>query len=583
MTGIVLQGLDQSKAAAGFSVSRFYLARARRIIPALAALCAGLLILGWFFLIPIEYAKLGGHIVSALGFFSNYKFRSRAGYFNPASQENWLLHTWSLSVEWQFYLVFPLLLMAAWKLRSGIAPLTYMLATGFILSLALSVVLSPVRPSDAFYLLPTRAWEMLAGGLAYLATYRHELSKPISTRFEALGCALIIVAVLMLDANRSWPGIWAMVPVSGAVAILLANRGESAWSGNALSQWLGTHSYSLYLWHWPIAVALRHLDLRNSAVAVLCGLILTLLLGRLSYRLIETPARIYLVQEKPLAQYIVLIMGILFIAANAQYIKESHGVNSRLPESLRDISNFKFDDSLYYKKKSCFLQPDQLAIEFLNCATDSENRSSDTVLLWGDSFAAHLYPGIKKHIPQHLRLVQMTASGCPPILGFAPLTRQNCEKNNDEILRWASRQKPRHVILSGQWLSYDWQQISKTLEALEAIGIERIDLVGPAPIWKKSLPEIILYDAWKYGGKEHNVPARIAYALKPGVTKINDDMKHFAENKKVNYISVYDMLCNKDGCLTFIGKPSGNNLTAWDDGHLTVSASEYVVSLFPKW
>ena len=580
MTSIVIQGLDRSKTAAGFSVSRFYLARARRIIPALAALCASLLILGWFFLIPIEYEKLGGHIVSALGFFSNYKFRSRAGYFNPASQENWLLHTWSLSVEWQFYLVFPLLLMTAWKLRPGIVPLKYTLATGFILSLALSVVLSPLRPSDAFYLLPTRAWEMLAGGLAYLATYRHEFSKPNSKRLEALGLALIIVAVLVLDENRSWPGIWAVVPVSGAVAILLANRAESAWTGNALSQWLGTHSYSLYLWHWPMAVALGHLDLRNSAVAVLCGLILTGLLGTLSSRLIENPARKYLAQEKPFVQSIVLIFGILFIAANAQYIKETHGVNSRLPESLRDISSFKFDYA-FYREGRCLLRPEQTATALSLCIDAGHAQPSEIVLLWGDSYAAHLYPGLSKMATGKWRLAQMTSIGCPPILGLEMPAKPHCKATNDIILDWIRNEMPNRVILAGNWIIYDWQQVSRTVDTLKSMGVKRIDLVGPAPMWKKNLSSILIETAWKNEAHGHVMPNRLSQGLKPRLSQTDREMKDYAQRAGINFISVYDILCEAGGCLAFVDEPHIDNLIAWDNGHFTVPGSNYVVSKFP--
>ena len=580
MTRIVIQGLGRSKTAAGFSVSRFYLARARRIIPALAALCASLLILGWFFLIPIEYEKLGGHIVSALGFFSNYKFRSRAGYFNPASQENWLLHTWSLSVEWQFYLVFPLLLMTAWKLRPGIVPLKYTLATGFIFSLALSFVLSPLRPSDAFYLLPTRAWEMLAGGLAYLATYRHGFSKPSSRRLEALGLLLIIVAVLVLDENRSWPGIWAVVPVSGAVAILLANRAESAWTGNALSQWLGTHSYSLYLWHWPMAVALGHLDLRKSAVAVLSGLILTGLLGAVSSRLIENPARKYLAQEKPFVQSVVLIFGILFIAANAQYIKETNGVNSRLPESLRDISSFKFDYA-FYREGQCLLRPEQTATTLSSCIDSGHPESSEIVLLWGDSYAAHLYPGLSKIATGKWRLAQMTSIGCPPILGLEIPAKPHCRATNDFILDWTRREMPNRVILAGNWIIYDWQKVSRTVDTLKSMGVKRIDLVGPAPMWKKNLSSILIETAWNDEAHGHVMPHRLSQGLKPRLSQTDREMKDYAQHAGISFISVYDILCEAGGCLAFVDEPHVDNLIAWDNGHFTVPGSNYVVSKFP--
>tara|TARA_R110001583_G_scaffold103705_2_gene250998 strand:+ start:387 stop:995 length:609 start_codon:yes stop_codon:yes gene_type:complete len=152
MTGIILGKLLTPNRESSFSLLGFYLARARRIIPALMALCIALLILGWYFLPTYDYRMLATHVITALLFISNIKFWREAGYFDPASHEKLLLHTWSLSVEWQFYLLFPIVLMVLWKLWPNRRFIGVLLLAGFVISLGLSIAITRVNPGAAFYL-----------------------------------------------------------------------------------------------------------------------------------------------------------------------------------------------------------------------------------------------------------------------------------------------------------------------------------------------------------------------------------------------------------------------------------------------
>lgn len=157
MTRIIVLGMENEK----FNLWTFYLSRARRIFPALLALCVSLLVFGWFYLSSVDYNELSKHVLTSILFISNIKFWREAGYFDAASHEKWLLHTWSLSVEWQFYLLLPLILITLWKLRPNVRLLTTVIGLGLLTSLVLSVLATSWKPSAAFYLLPTRAWEML--------------------------------------------------------------------------------------------------------------------------------------------------------------------------------------------------------------------------------------------------------------------------------------------------------------------------------------------------------------------------------------------------------------------------------------
>lgn len=338
MTGIIIRGLEKPRAEGihSFSLIGFYLARGVRIIPALLVLCMTLLAIGWFVLPTIEYRSLGAHSTSALGFLSNFKFWAEAGYFDTASHEKWLLHTWSLSVEWQFYLILPLIILLVWKIAPGRRAATIAAAIIFIVSLALSVFLSNTNPSAAFYLLHTRAWEMLAGGLVFLLADRLTLAERSRQWLYAAGFALIALSVAIFDSTTVWPGWKALVPVLGTAMVLVAARQKAFLSGHVLIQRLGDWSYSLYLWHWPLAVALVYLGLQGDPIAIICSLILTLLGGWLSFRFVEGPTRSKLRMPIPTTMGVLACVTILAAAPGVGiYLK--NGVPGRLSAEVEGI------------------------------------------------------------------------------------------------------------------------------------------------------------------------------------------------------------------------------------------------------
>ena len=324
MMGLIAGGLVKGE----FSLWGFYLARAKRIMPALIVLCAVLLLAGWWVLPSVEYRMLGTHATFSLAFLSNIKFWLEAGYFDVASHDKWLLHTWSLSVEWQFYLLLPLLLLLAWRLSPGRKTLIVATLTGILVSFAMSLVVTSNFPSAAFYLLPTRAWEMLAGGLVFLIPRRTETDSPV---LEWLGLGMIVAAALWFDGLSRWPGWRALVPVMGTLLILYAARSQSIWTGNPVAQWLGSCSYSLYLWHWPVVVALSYLGLLSDPAAIVVGLAITLLLGQASYRLVEVPARRSLGQLRFPTVAAALAGATLAVAAPAVSARIRDGFPGRLP------------------------------------------------------------------------------------------------------------------------------------------------------------------------------------------------------------------------------------------------------------
>ncbi|MBU2979592.1 acyltransferase family protein [Alteromonas sp. C1M14] len=321
MTSIIFTGIKKET----FSTIKFYVSRANRIIPALAFLCFVLVIFGWFYLTPTDYQTLGKHVGSSVGFLSNFIYWREAGYFDVDSHRKWLLHTWSLSVEWQFYILYPLLLVGLSKCLSlKSIKVTLLLATVF--GYLLCIYATYRWPDPAYYLLHARAWEMMVGGLAYL--YPFNLSDGRKKGIEWLGLALIILSYVFISKANFWPGYLAIFPVLGAFLLIQAQRNDSVFTGNRIFQALGKWSYSIYLWHWPLVVAIGYFSLSRHYLFL--GLLLSVVLGWASYHFIERrrfrsdiyrPAQ--LIKCKPI--YFTLGVGLLgsVILATQGFIKQS--------------------------------------------------------------------------------------------------------------------------------------------------------------------------------------------------------------------------------------------------------------------
>lgn len=279
MTGIIFKGLENDS----LSLTKFYLSRAKRIIPALAVLCFSLFIFGWIFLSPYEFKSLGKHIAGGMTFVSNIVFWQESGYFDVHSLEKWLLHTWSLSLEWQFYILYPIILLLVKKVIP-LPKIKYVIVLGAITSYILCEYVVYLSSQSAFYLLPTRAWEMMVGAIAFL--FPVSLSKGKRTLTEGIGLLLIIASYFLLTSKVLWPGHYTLVPVLGTFLVILACNKGSIFTENKIFQIIGSSSYSIYLWHWPILIFINKY-IGKSAVWYGFGIILSFLFGYLFYRLIE--------------------------------------------------------------------------------------------------------------------------------------------------------------------------------------------------------------------------------------------------------------------------------------------------------
>jgi peptidoglycan/LPS O-acetylase OafA/YrhL len=425
MTGIVADGLASP---GGFRLGAFVWARGRRILPALVVLCAAMLVLGWWMLPPPDYQRLGTQVASACLFISNVYFRGAAGYFSPAAHEQWLLHTWSLSVEWQFYLLLPIALMAAWALRPRRGTLLAVVAAGLALSFAWAIWQTVVDANVAFYLLPSRAWEMLAGGVVrLLPAARH------SRRFEAAGFALIAASVVGFDAASAWPGWRAALPVAGTALVLAAARAPSPWTGSRLAQWLGTRSYSIYLWHWPVAVALAYQGRQDDPLAVAAGLAFTLLAGHLSHAFVETGSGDRLKALRPATAVALLAGATAAVASSGVGLRFANGWQGRLPSAVdaaaAEARNFN------PRRTRCHL--DLTGVASPSCTYGDGPLAA---LVIGDSHGDTVVTALAAAAPGR-GVMQWTYSGCPFVRGVAPSPRSPMARSAgfacDQFVDWA--------------------------------------------------------------------------------------------------------------------------------------------------
>lgn len=274
-----------------------------------------------------------------------------SGYFDAASHEKWLLHTWSLSVEWQFYMVYPLIILIARKLSNFnfTRTLLVVMAAG---SFALCLYASTRSPNAAFYMLPTRAWEMLAGGLIYLfpIQMKQEYKKSVSL----IGLTMIAASTFFLTAADVWPGWLALIPVLGTALVICAADQSSVLTNNKISEWIGEASYSIYLWHWPIVVLINYYGFSGSSSAIAAGIAISIALGIVSLHLIEKPSRdlkVQLSQAPHLACYVAIT---LMIGLPAALVFANHGIESRVSALVAAADRERTNKNP--SSKNCFLE-----------------------------------------------------------------------------------------------------------------------------------------------------------------------------------------------------------------------------------
>jgi len=451
ISGFFMTGIIVDKIATGsFSLTEFYLARARRIIPALVGLVTVLLIFGYFCLPSFFYEELGKEIRYALPFLSNVLYWSSSGYFDTAAQEKWLLHTWSLAVEWQFYIFFPLYLLLAWKWyqkkyhnRCNPQTMFFMsLCIPLVLSLATSVFLSSEKAAFSFYLPFTRIWELLAGGLVYLLQKRLTVSPFVAKSLFAGGGVVLIGSCFFFSEKFSWPGGWAMIPVVASMLVIFARR-DTVFTNTPIAQWLGDRSYSLYLYHWPFVAALYYSGYESSYGWIAVSIIGSLTLAHLSYLFIENPIRATFKNIRNTPKKLLWIGSILAFGCIGPIAIKSEMINiddDRLLDSISQVVVI-----LKEKTNRGFGTSQSITIDEDNNITAPLYGTKDIgAMLIGDSHSSAVVTALGEAAEKHGRgVIYLGRGGCPSIDGVEKTDADyNCRKRYETVFKQVQMQAP---------------------------------------------------------------------------------------------------------------------------------------------
>lgn len=562
MTSIIFRGIEQDN----FSIVRFYAARANRIFPALAVLCLSLLVFGWFTLLDFDFDRLSKHVLSSIVFVSNIVYWRESGYFDAVSHEKWLLHTWSLSVEWQFYILYPLALVFMRKFMP-IKTMRLIVLSGAVIGFAGCTVATYKWPDFAYYLLPARAWEMLIGGVAYLYPLRvREASKKY---FEWAGLLLILGSYFFVSKESPWPGYLALFPVFGAFLLIQSQRYDSLITGNIVFQKIGTWSYSIYLWHWPLVVYLNNNYPSDTEIIVIIMVALSVFLGFASNHYVESNVRG--LRSLLLLSFVTATLPVTVLSSKG-YFSNRDASNDSRSDILKRYADYKMDPEGWFgdcnaKNRLALTGEPNVKSRCIS------SKYKEGVFLWGDSHIGSIVPGIRNIVPEKIPVYQLTSSGCSPSFimkrnGFNAYDI-GCDYSNEQAYKAIQRLKPRVVIL-GQAGGHEKMDWIHTIKALKLFGVSKIIVLGPLPQWKPSLP--IVYVQRHMG---QNFISDYGFDLE--VLALNKFMKAKLENESsVRYIDILSKLCTFDGNLPKCQVKIDNTLIAFDYGHLTTEGSYFL-------
>lgn len=585
ITGLIAKGIETDT----FSFTDFYARRIKRIFPAYILVAFVTLVVSSYLLIPNDYIFYTTSLAASFAFLSNVFFSMLSwGYFGTRSEEFPLLHTWSLSVEEQFYFIFPILLIGLYRYcRRYVPHVLFSLAIVFILFSEFKA-----GNSKAYFLLSSRAHELLIGALTYFIAQKTPLPSSRQAALLALtGLALMFGSALWIHQGISFPGVNSLYPCIGTALVIYAGR-----SGNAVSSILrykgmvavGLISYSLYLWHWPIFSFLKYRQIPLTATTSAAAIALSFLLAALTYRFVEKPIR----QNRRIGfKWAFLKLYALpasaFMAVGL-YSYLTEGAPVRFSADTRElISSYSFERDL---TRSCSIREEdyrQVTLDYLtqHCAFGETARQKADVLLIGDSHAHHFKPFVEKLVSNAgLKGVYHVQGACAPALtAFQLASRQSvsesCQKRNADLFRIAG--EFRYVVLGGYWSS-DYLDLPEVEKGLQR-AVEKIMQANAIPVLIKDNPDheadlskCVLYKKRGWIPEERNCNIPHDYMVRN--TGISDQMidRVQALFPAAIVIDPKKVMCNSAECATAIG-----NIALYkDNNHLNSVAAKLIAEKY---
>ena len=509
ISGYLITSIIASEIQSGsFQLWTFWERRVRRILPALSVVVASVFLMGFVAYLPDDFASLGSSIICQATLVSNFFFYAQpTGYFDVGQDTQPVLHTWSLAVEEQFYIFFPILFsllpQGPGKRRSQI------LAGLLSLSLLWNVVGTPLYPKACFYLLPARAWELLLGAL--LAETRGTFVKNgwIREACGLLGLALTAWPICFYNDSTSFPGAAAIAPCCGAALIICSSEGRLSLAGHLLAfkplVFIGLISYSLYLWHWPVLVFSQYLLGNQRWPFRACMVLLAFALAILSWWLVETPFR----KKKVLAdrRWLFSVGGATtfatFLLGLCAY--STHGWPSRYGSAALAYADGKHDHS--FRRGSTLAEAQ--AGEFVPLGS-TDNEQPVELLIWGDSHAMGMTQVLDDLCRMHnVRGVQATQHGTPPVLPDGDIASHRPPSTLSEcVIQYIVANKIKIVFVNAHWKFYAkgnhfLESMQKTIDRLKTTGAE-IYVVKDVPDQGLDVPRVsALAETW--GGSPESI------------------------------------------------------------------------------
>ena len=592
ITSLILKDIKSNQ----FSLSGFWERRARRIFPALYVVTITTIGLSYLFLLPKDFEILGGSVIGLSFFSSNIFFwKNTNSYFSGSAEEMPLLHTWSLSLEEQFYIIVPIVFLLFFKWRQ-FDKLFWVISAGTLLSLLISIVGTTHYESASFYLLPTRAWELGAGSI--IATSRPIKSYRLRTIFSVLGILSILFSFIFYDRSSSFPGLSAVPPVLGTALII--------WSGVGFGEisrlpivlkvlsirplvFIGLLSYSLYLWHWPLLALNEYMVIgRDSNLVKLTIVLVSFLLSMISWKYIEQPIRKKKIACSRFSIFSLSAIGLISLVGCSSFILMNAGFVSKVSKEVSDNENRGLSED-------AFFDYDLAAKEFPeNKIVLGHKGHEPSFFLWGDSHAMAISRALdlagKEFSIGGLSVVKTSTL---PILDW-----QTSESSqilyNEQILKYLTAEEQRktikHVVLAGRWwLAFNQslknktnveESLIRTITKIQSLGYS-VSIFLQVPQWTdhwhtpSSFPFHYNWKNLSWGYSDIKISDQL---LKKRFSAQNEMFERIRE--KIPNLKIIDplpVLINADGYYYF---KDNNNWIYYDDDHISANGARKLKPLF---
>ena len=574
---LITRILHREMAAGTFSLVGFYERRSRRILPALFVMMALVTPLCWFTLLAKDLEDFGQSLVATATFASNILFFIKTGYFDAPALTKPLLHTWSLAVEEQFYIFFPLLLLAAMKwLRRWTAAAVWAL---LLVSFAVSVWQTVNAPGAAFYLPVGRAWELMIGSVLALGLIEKRLPRPALEALAALGLALIVGSILLLDSRSLFPGTGALAPCIGTALLIYAGAGDrlplvSRAIANPLFVFVGLISYSLYLWHWPVIVLWEYRFIPSDGwlnATLLLGLIFGL--SVLSWKFAELPVREGRILRSRRSLFAAVAAGMALFIVLGTVLALARGFPQRLPAEVRRLESARTIEG------SGDCSPLRRGGGYL-CPVGGELGSD--FLVWGDSHAGAARPSFQvAAAATQSRGTVVAANGCPPFVGLERRSHHvDCRVFNERVLNLIRERDIGTIFLVANWNTYEAPRAMRGgsfgdgLEAtLRALAGRRVFIVARVPGGRMEVPSGLARAAW-FGAEDRVWLTEAEYlAAQAGSLR---EFQRLSRRYGFSTLYPHRRLCADGRCLL----QDRREVLYSDEHHLRPSAGRLLAPLF---